>query len=874
MYPVKDLYVRLKQTLENGDIEGSIERVNQLLTLSTESLDATADNIGKTALALYREFVVTPVHRFYHDIAFHIEGSVAQRIQALLKPYVELTEEWLRKIDAVYRERLARELREHVRRRDTDDSLQAIVSLLRLSRPQEKEQQILPIHIGNILGTMENDQPEVDHIVRRLRAEHKQHAIDPALVSRIDQAKTERLQTIYRSRMETREVEWNRVLISTVVELKKYLPLPNAIGAPTADEIGTFEKVVRAILSIPFYENQFERFADVTLLLVEFCPKELSLAGALSGVEQRMYLTMGPKAQMVIHRVFQEIGQIPILCKDFLRFAKGDHHHEYQKYTIELMGAFRASKFVKFLIGALREKQYQAVREQVIESLGQIGGPKASDILLAELERVVRARVIDPPRLRQASRIVTALGEMSKSKWMDEKKRNALIKQVIGLLPEDEQRLKLQASFSFFRHQTEHIRPQSLAWAVKTLTECLWLADEQPNFARGNDRQRTILGYRQQIVDTLIAIGRPGLQTFLKAIEKHYLRYGGAYLAIAEVLEKIGNESAISIIEKLLCSALVADDEEIGKYQKEYYWDSTEAKRKPLSQDKIVASLVYAADKIGGEKAEELLGRLFKQIQGGHLSPPGPETANFLMDASMRIAKRKGVSAFAPPPQQAHDKLAEAETDPSKQAIERELIETLTKKTFLRNRKQRRIKKVAALRELAERRCVGALDPMIAQLGDKDKFVRAAAATALLEFAAPGTSKRMLENLINHFLAALEHADKDLREKIAALLTRMHRRCPTVHETLESILQSEPKGALRAEVSKILRIMEKESPSPAASPIPPPPTEPSEAEQEKPEAAKPSIPLSHLENKRRYIVARQEWIRGGKKGPPPEMPEK
>lgn len=52
MYAVKDLYVRLKQTLEDGDIEGSIERVNQLLTLSTESLDATADNIGKTALAL------------------------------------------------------------------------------------------------------------------------------------------------------------------------------------------------------------------------------------------------------------------------------------------------------------------------------------------------------------------------------------------------------------------------------------------------------------------------------------------------------------------------------------------------------------------------------------------------------------------------------------------------------------------------------------------------------------------------------------------------------------------------------------------------------------------------------------------------------
>ncbi len=870
---MQNLYVRLKQTLEDGDVEGSIDQVNQLLTLSTESLDVTADNIGKTALALYREFVVTPVHRFYHNIAFHIEGSVAQRIQALLKPNIELMEEWLRKIGAVYRERLARELREHVRRRETDNAIQTIVELLRLPGSREKEQQTVPIHIGNILGTLENDQPEVDHIVGRLRAEHKQHAIDPALVSRIDQAKTERLQTIYRSRMETREVEWNRVLISTVVELKKYLPLPNAIGAPTADEIDKFEKVVRAILCTPFYENQFQHFADATLVLVEFCSKELSLAGALSGVEQRMYLTMGPKAQMVIHRVFQAIGQNPVLCQKFLRFAKGDHHRDYQKYAIELMGAFRASKFVKFLIGALRDKRYQAAREEVLESLGRIGGPEVIDVLLAELDRVMRARVIDPPRLREASRIVTALGDISKSKRLDEKKRNALIKQVIGLLPADEQRLKLLASFSFFRHQTEHIHTKSLAWAVKTLTECLWLADEQPNFARGNDRQRTILGYRQQIVDTLIAIGRPGLQTFLQAVGKHHLRYGGAYLAIAEVLEKIGDERAIPIIEKLLCNSLMADDEEIGKYQKEYYWDSTEAKRKPLSQDKIVASLVYAADKIGGEQAEQLLSRLFQQVQGGHLSPPGPETANFLLDANMRIAKRKGVSAFALLPQQVHDKAAEAETDPGKQAIERKLMETLTKKTFLRNRKQHRIKKVAALRELAERRCVAALDPMIAQLCDKDKLVRAAAATALLEFAAPGTSKRMLENLINHFLATLEHADKDLREKIAVLLTRMHRRCPTVHETLESILQSEPKGRLRTEVSKILRIIEKESLSSVQSAAPPPPTEPSEAEQEKPEVAKPSIPLADLEKKRRYMLARQEWTRGGKKGPPPAMPE-
>lgn len=869
---MKDLYVRLKEKIEDGDMEGSIEQVEQILTLSTESLDATADAIGKTALALYREFVVTPVHRFYHDVAFNIEGSVAQRIQAVLKPYVELTEEWLRKIDAVHRERLARELREHVRRRETDNAIEAIVELLRLASTQEKEQQTLPVHIGNILGTLENDQPEVDLILGRLKAEHGHHAIDRDLVSRIIEAKTERLQTIYRSRLETREVEWTRILISTVVELKKYLPLPNAIGSPTADEIATFEKVVRAILNTPFYENRFEHFADVVIVLVEFCPKELSLAGALAGVEQRMYLTMGPKAQMVIHRVFQEIGQTPLLRKKFLWFAKGDDHHDYQKYAIELMGAFRAHEFIGFLVEALHEKRYQTVREQVLESLGQIGGPHTIDVLLGELGRLVHARVIDPPRFRQASRIVAALGETSKSERIDEKKRNALIKHLIGLLPEDEQRLKLQASLSFFRHQAEHIHPRSIAWAVETLTECLWLADEQPNFARGNDRQRSILGYRQQIVDTLIAIGQPGLETFLKVIEKHYLRYGGAYMAIAEVLEKIGDERAVPTIEKLLRSGLMADDEEIGKYQKEYFWDSTEGRRRPLTQDKIVASLVYAADKIGGEQVEQLLTRLFQQVQGGHLSPPGPETANFLLDANMRIAKRKGVSAFAPVIQKTEDKPEEPKMDTHRQALEQELIETLTKRTFLKNRKQQRGKKIAALRALAEHRSVAALDPMIAQLADKDKLVRTAAATALLEFAAPGVSKNIVEKLITRLLAALEHASKDLRDEITALFAQLQPRRPIVRETLEGILGGEPTGAVRTEVSRILRTIEQE-PFASSSSVAPPPPVPNAGEQDKPEAATPSLPLSDLEKKRRYLLARQEWIRGGKKGPPPEMPE-
>jgi hypothetical protein len=869
---VQNLYVRLKQTLRDGDVEGSIEQVEQILTLSTESLEAIGDNIGRTILALYREFVVTPVHRFYEEVAFHIEGSVAQRIQALLKPGIELTEEWLRKIDAVYRERLARELREHVRRHETDHSIQVIVDLLAPARLQGKGGETLPIHIGNILGTMENDQPEVDRILSRLRAVQNQHGIDPALVARIEQAKTERLGTIYSSRMETREVEWNRVLISTVVELKRYLPLPNAIGSPTLDEIDKFEKVVRAILRTPFYEDRLDHFADVVVVLVEFCPKELSLAGALSGVEQRMYLTMGPKAQMVISRVFQAIGNIAVVCQEFLRFARGDDHHDYQKYAIELMGALRAPQFTGFLIEALHDKRYQKVHEEVVESLGQIGGPEATDVLVSELGRVVRARVIDPPRLRQASRIITALGNIGRSKHMTEKKRSALIERVISLIPSDELRLKILASLALFHHSPEHLSARSVDWAVETLAECFWLADEQPHFARGSDRQRSILGYRQKIVDTLVAIGRPGLPKFLKTIEKHYMRYGGAYLAIAEVLEKTGDERAVPIIEKLLCNAFAADDEEIGTYQKEYYWDSTEAKRKPLTKDKIVASLVYAIDKIGGEKAEELLLRLFRQAQGGHLSPPGPETANFLLDANMRIAKRKGVSAFAPPAQEAHGKPLESEKDTKERAAEGELVETLTRKNLLVNRKQRRMQKVAALRALAERRSVGALDAMIAQLGDKDKLVRDAASSALLEFATPGTAKHTIENLINHFLAALEHADRDLRKDIELLLMRLHARCPIVRQTLEGILQSEPKGAVRAEVSKILLIIERESPSPGGPLMPPPPSEPVKSEQEKPEAPSPQNHVERLEKKRRYLLARQEWIRGGKKGPPPKMP--
>src|SRR5690606_34787873 len=110
-------------------------------------------------------------------------------------------------------------------------------------------------------------------------------------------------------------------LTDATVELGRQLPGRNVIQAPTEDDIHKFERAIRAIVRSCLLSPQYGKFNEATRLFVEFSPKEISAAGSMAGVEERLHATLGRTARLVADRVLQALGRHPRVIKPYLEFS-------------------------------------------------------------------------------------------------------------------------------------------------------------------------------------------------------------------------------------------------------------------------------------------------------------------------------------------------------------------------------------------------------------------------------------------------------------------------------------------------------------------------------------------------------------------------
>jgi HEAT repeat protein len=860
---VEDQYLKLKIALAENNLDEAIAAVRSIVDSSAKPPPLLGKELGIVIKDVYDHLCVVSVHAFYTTMEQHLSPAIFDGIHEILKQPVELTIYWANKMDVVYRERLARELREKIKGKDYNGAIRRIQKLFQGARTPEDTQHTIE-YVGNNLGSLENDQPTVNHVLEQLLRSPDQYGFDEQTLRNLESSKTQRLQTIFRMRVENREIEWNRALVEATVELRGHLPRPTLISEPAPEETENFAEVIKAILRIPFYRNSVEHVYDVLILLVEFCPREISIASARSGIEPRVHATLGPRAQYVVNNVFSRICSETSFCEFFLKFTKRIQETHYLRMAIELMGAFRSEVFFDFLMECQEDKKLLPIRGEVIDALGRIGNEKATLALLTTLRDVLKGRIIDPPKMREASRVINALGHLTKSKRLNPNERNVIINQTIELIPPQELPLRLEASLTLFDYQPAALDQGALEWAAESLVQGLWMSSLQPEFAQGDDRQATILGFREKIVNVLIRIGKAGLPKILEIADSNLAHYGGAYLALAEVLEKIRDERAVPLLEKMLLNAFIVDETKISKYRRDKYWDSAEGARREIPKDTITAALVHALNEIGGERAENFLVHVFRQIQSKHLPPPGKETASFLLEANMRISRAKGRSAFASP----HDEstIAIEETPADRVVVER-LLKSLKSWSLFSNLETRK-RKIAAIQELTQRKSLEAIEPIAQALADKDKLVQNAAMTALLDYGSPESSKTVFDTLFYILLDLLRNASKRHRDQLEDVFIRLAISNPQCLPRLHQVIAQESNPTLRARASTILMRIERERKFVKA-------VEDSSWQVEIDDSKEPRLsmkPVTEVERRRQYYVERQKWVRGGKKGPPPERP--
>lgn len=861
----------LDTALQTGNVEQALA-VSRQWAEAQAAQGATPDQAGleiaKAVAAIYRNFITEPVHQYQAHAARVLPEGVGAFVERALKRLVDMTLFWEQRLEMVYRERLARELRDFTRSKVFDSAADNIRLLCGAARSADDSRRLAE-YCGTILGTCENHPREVETVIALVDKDPVAFGLTHELVGLLRTARQKRLDIVLGSRMEVREIEWTRSLTETVVEIQRQLPAKDKIGEPDDAMLRDAADLMRSIARIPLWRKQPAKFVDATLLLVEFVPRELAAAAAQSGIEARAYNTIGYTAKKTVLLAFGELGKIELFTQPYEQYTREwAYQTKYFKFFVEVMGATRSPAFHTFMVQCFGEKRLVELRDEIVDALGNIGNADARNLLLKHLEDTLTARVIDPPRVRTATRVITSLAKLSRSPRLTAGERADLVRRSLKALPKDHMRLAMQAALQFFSYNPDTLPKDLREWAVGTLSGALWLQDDSPEWAQGAEKQDSLLGFRQPMTQTLIKLVPEAPAPFLERIERHALRYSGAYMAVAEICEKTKLEASLSVLETMMRNAFVFDDADVSRYDAEMYWDATTQQRVRLSKDKVIGPIVYSIGTIGGPVAFRILSDLDDQFRSQRLAPPGPETARYLDEFLKALAPQFGGSGEGAGAVGAEATSHSVSMNPGRVA---ELAKILRSSFFLVGANKRRIQKISAISEIGQSTPPEAIAVLIEQLGDKDDMVQCAARTALVEYSARRVPPAVKADFLGQIVAAIESKDPAVRQGALQTLREVGTGRPEVRARLELELKATPSATLGKQIQLLLResgagkkAMEATGPGAGA------PGDDVDADGEPSPGNGP--PASALDLKRQYVVARQEWIRGGKKGPPPEPP--
>lgn len=811
--------------------------------------------IGRMLSEMYREFHIAPVHGYVDEVVGGFPEQIARGIREPVEPDLELTRLWQTRLDEAADERLSNELIEHVKANNSAAVEQGIVSLLK-GVPEDKVVQRAR-YIGNTLGGLVHERERAAAIVKAISKAPMKYGIDFGAAIELDQQFQESVvQAARRERPVAASARTN--LTQAIVELSRTLPARNVMHEAGPEDSTNFDRNVRAIFRCCLMSHGHNKYHEATMLIVEFSPKEVSSTGALAGVEQRLFGTLGRTARAVATKVLAEVGANDLVFKTYFDFAKKNIATSNGKYMAEALGLLKNPGAVPFLVDTLHNRHIPATTETIF-ALGTIADDRAQRALLAELQKLLGVRNLEGSQRREVFALIGALARASRQ--VDAAGKKMILAHVIKALPKNDTELAIRVALSFFTGKLEEFDPMLLSWAAKVATMSLWNID-RPELARA--ARTSPLGFRQPLLDTMQRLAPYAMPAINQTALEQAKTYNGAYLAMGEFYAKAGDETALPVLRQLLMNTFLHDDTKPqSAYMKETVLDTATDERSEISRDKVLASLIYAVDKIGGDEAQEILADIFEQIQAGRLPKAGPETSDILVQASMRNKKRAGQALSMPGAQPAGDGAAGASGASQAQVGENDLQLLRELEASYLIQSKRRAKKVSAMAQLAQRKFAAAIPVIVPHLTDKDPIVASAALTSLMDFGSGSSPAPVQSRLHEELFRAMVGSDNALRVKVAEVLKKINPGRSPLKERLAEFAKQEMPLPARAIVSSLV-----------ASSAPPKIVGAevgNGGDEDGGGGAKEGAAVSQLEKKRMFLLARQEWIRGGKRGQEPKM---
>ncbi|MFC1601522.1 hypothetical protein ACFL34_04155 [Candidatus Sumerlaeota bacterium] len=841
----------------------------------------------EATIASYRQLSFVAVHKLYKELPARIAADIGAMLQEQLEPHVQQTMQWAKSLQELASEREVAILREAVRLGETRRALGLIQQRMAAVKTSDGKSRNAAI-VGSILGSLINDQDKVVGIVKALSRNPKAYGLTDEHVQALKQGIERRMASVYQEGSETLERQFSAARNSLIVELRNQLPGKIATSDQiTAASVEKFQAVLRALVGTAVASQSTGRWRDLLGLLIELCPQRLSTAGAQAGIEQRLYMVVTPLERRVIDKCMYEVGQLPVVAAGLLQFAKTVEPSEQKTidWLIEVMGMLRNEQFQAFIL----QKMELAAQLRIagVEALGNLGGERAvkqlCGILTSSIKQAGGKKMLtEGPHRRMALLTISSLAKIAGSRRTEAPLRNRILELVRSALPAGDARVSLIAALAFFRRPGAGWSADHQRWAVETLGHGLWLSDDTPLFASGDEHQRTILGVREPIADALGQLAPRCSGVFIQVVKDHLSEPGAAFMACADIAQQTGDVVFVPLLEEMVVAAMKGRAR--GKYEEETYYDPTTRTRKTMSSDQIVGDLVFALDKIGGEPGEEALARLFEAFKSGRLTSPGGETMNILLDARQRWSRRTGQEMFT----------GDAATTRTVAALPPEQVKALLKQLsgglLMTGKKRARI--INAIRELAEAFTVEAVDPLLDLLLTREEMIANAAKTALLRFGDIDAPKAASQSLCMSVIERLESPKRAVVDAAQDLLAELGPEREPFRTALLKITDAEPDGRLATAVRTVLERAAIPHADQGAAGDQAPVIDPVLAADQNGAAATtaattgedenqaagtdkkgpPVAAVSQMDLRREYFLARREWIKGGKKGTPPEPP--
>lgn len=808
--------------------------------------------IAKTVASVYRELITPPVEEFVSQAEQRLPAPVGPLIVKAISRLFKINEEWEQRLWDVHRERLCRELRDWIRMRQIAPSAANISRLMALVPDNKRDQRAK--YIGNVLGTVVNNQREAAQVVAKIHkapgsfmmTEHEAHLIDEARQKRAGE-----LQNVD---IENLENQWRDTLNSACMDIQKLLPDSMAMDEPGEALLRDVGDAFRSILRVPIQREQLDLFMDATNILLDFTPKQETQTSKMARVIGRTYNNLGHTAQKAVQLSLMEIGKNQFFTNLYKGWAEEYVGAQELGAIIEVMGAFRTADFAPFIKRVAADKSTGAssvMSQSVSSALGSIAGEEATDELMTELRGIFHKKRMDLGDMKRAERLIDGLGNVIKSARTDKQERKKIREFLRSHVPEDMIGLTCHAAQKCFVPKMDEENPDFRRFAIRALVKGIWQSDERTAHHKGGDTDSP-LGFREEIIGGLEKIARHDIQTLVQSMETLSARYGAAYMAAAELLERLRDPGTLPLLERMLNTTQLHDDSDNNIYQQESYWDPAQQQHLPLTKDVVIEPIIHAIGKIGGPKASEILKRYEAQIKSGRIQAPTENVARFL-DQFKETGGLSDGEELEPDDENA----AVARNDP---ATIKKLIKALKSRYLFSGRNTRRMKKVQALTQLAQITPMDAVDAVFDQLADKDMMVVSAAISCLSEYASESKPDPLKNLTINTTLEKMESRDPAVRQGAVKLLKSIGPNRKDVKPKISQFAKHTEKHEAREAIAQALK-----SGKGAENPI----------DQLANMVSAKGVPdsMQQLELKQQYLQARKAWIDGGKKGDPPQKPE-